>query len=133
MRGSISSAVVNNGFIHDGKQNHRCKDCGRQFVENPENQIISSESKGLIGKLLLEKIPLADIARVVEVSEPWLQDCVNKKYESVPREVKVGSKKRGRLTLQCDEAWSFVGNKGNKQWIWLAIDEEIHELVGVYD
>ncbi|PZO56271.1 MAG: IS1 family transposase [Phormidesmis priestleyi] len=127
-----SSAVVKNGFIHTGKQNHRCKDCGRQFVENPENKIISSESKVLVDKLLLEKIPLAGIARVVEVSEPWLQDYVNKKYESVSREVKVRPKKKGRLTIQCDEAWSFVGNKGNKQWIWLAIDEETREIVGVY-
>jgi len=27
--------VVKNGFIHNGKQNHLCKDCGRQFVKNP--------------------------------------------------------------------------------------------------
>ena len=34
--------------------------------------------------------------------------------------------------IQCDEAWSFVGNKGNKQWIWLAIDEETGEIVGCF-
>lgn len=28
--------------------------------------------------------------------------------------------------------WSFVGNKRNKQWIWLAIDTETREIVGVY-
>ena len=28
--------------------------------------------------------------------------------------------------------WSFVGNKGNKQWIWLAIDVLTKEVVGVY-
>jgi IS1 family transposase len=28
--------------------------------------------------------------------------------------------------------WSFVGNKGNKQWIWLAIDVFTKEIVGVY-
>lgn len=89
-----SNAVVKNGFIHNGKQNHRCKDCGRQLVENPENKIISSESKVWIDKLLLERISLAGIARVVEVSEPWLQDYANKKYESVPREVKVQPKKK---------------------------------------
>jgi len=22
--------------------------------------------------------------------------------------------------VECDEVWSYVGNKGNKQWIWLA-------------
>lgn len=35
------------------------------------------------------------------------------------------------MTLQCDEAWSFVGSKGNKQWIWLAIDEDTREIVGM--
>jgi IS1 family transposase len=28
--------------------------------------------------------------------------------------------------------WSFVGFKGNKQWIWLAIDVLTKEIVGVY-
>ena len=28
--------------------------------------------------------------------------------------------------------WSFVGNKKNKQWIWLALDIETKEIVGVY-
>ena len=27
---------------------------------------------------------------------------------------------------------SFVGNKGNKQWIWLALDVETREIVGVH-
>jgi len=44
----------------------------------------------------------------------------------------VKSKKRGKLTIQCDEMWSFVGNKNNKQWIWLAIDVLTKEIVGVY-
>lgn len=28
--------------------------------------------------------------------------------------------------------WSFVGSKSNKQWIWLALDVETREIVGVY-
>ena len=28
--------------------------------------------------------------------------------------------------------WSFVANKKNKQWIWLALDIETKEIVGVY-
>jgi len=28
--------------------------------------------------------------------------------------------------------WSFVLNKGNKQWIWLALDVKTREIVGVY-
>lgn len=57
--------------------------------------MISDETKVLIDKLLLEKIPMAGIARVVDVSEPWLQGYVNDKYASVPREVNVSAKKKG--------------------------------------
>ena len=39
---------------------------------------------------------------------------------------------KGRLTLECDEAWSFVSNKGNKRWIWLAINRETREIVGMH-
>lgn len=91
---SNSASVIKNGFIHNGKQNHLCKDCGRQFVKDPQNKVISEETKALIDKLLLEKIPLAGIARVAEVSESWLQEYVNKKYEGAPRQVKVKAKKR---------------------------------------
>ncbi len=28
--------------------------------------------------------------------------------------------------------WSFVSNKGNQQWVWLFLDLETKEIVGVY-
>jgi transposase-like protein len=59
-----SGHIVKNGHIHNGKQNHRCKTCGRQFVKDPQYKVISQETKELIDKLLLEKLPLAGIARV---------------------------------------------------------------------
>lgn len=90
-----SQNVVKNGKIHNGKQNHKCKDCGRQFVKDPQNKVIDDATKVLIDKLLLEKLPLAGIARVVNVSEPWLQKYVNDKYERVPRQVKVSRVKKG--------------------------------------
>jgi insertion element IS1 protein InsB len=34
--------------------------------------------------------------------------------------------------MQCDELWSFVDNKGNKKWVWLALDVKTREIVGVY-
>lgn len=90
-----SQQIVKNGKIHNGKQNYRCRNCGRQFVENRQQKIISQSTKNLIDKLLLEKIPLAGIARVTDVSEPWLQNYVNDKYESVSQQVSVTAKKKG--------------------------------------
>ena len=89
-----SNHIVRNGKIHNGKQNFKCRDCGRQFVENPQQKLIALNTKDLIDKLLLEKIPLAGIARVTCVSEPWLQKYVNTKYEGVVQQVEVRSKKR---------------------------------------
>lgn len=30
--------------------------------------------------------------------------------------------KKGKLTIKCDQLWSFVDRKDNKQWMWLALD-----------
>ncbi len=127
-----SSNVVKNGSIHNSKQNHKCcKDCGRQFVQDPQNQIIGEATKHLIDKLLLERMPLAGIVRVAEVSEVWLQQYVNAKYQQVDRQVRVSPQKKGHLiVVDCDEAWSLVGNQGNKPWIWLAINRDTREIVG---
>lgn len=79
-----SEKVKLNGHIHNGKQNHRCKDCGRQFVLNPSQKLISEKDKALIDRLLLEKISLAGIARTMEVSEVWLQGHLSDLYASCP-------------------------------------------------
>ena len=127
-----SEMIVKNGSNSCGKQKFLCKNCRRQFVENPKNKIISQETKDLIDDLLKEKIPLAGIARVAKVSKRWMQTYANKKYESIPRVVNVTEKKKGRLTIQCDEMWSFVGCHDNKVWIWLAKDVDTREIVGMY-
>ncbi len=36
------------------------------------------------------------------------------------------------LSRAVESMWSFMGSKQNKQWIWLALDVESRELVGVF-
>ena len=79
--------MVKNGHIHNGKQRYRCKSCGRQFVYGATTKRISEETKQRVDKLLLEKLSLAGIARVLDVSETWLQGYVNKKYAIVEHRV----------------------------------------------
>lgn len=78
-----------NGHIHNGKQNRLCKDCGRQFVVEREKRLISDSDKSLIDKLLLEKISLAGIARVAQVSQVWLQGYVSELYAAQPEDLNV--------------------------------------------
>jgi transposase-like protein len=63
-----------NGHIHTGKQNHRCKACGRQFVMHADIRLIDEDQRALVARLLLEKISLHGICRVVGVSIRWLID-----------------------------------------------------------
>jgi transposase-like protein len=68
-----SHDISKNGMTRRGKQNHKCYDCGRQFVEDPQWQPKAKDTFGLVNLLLLEKIPLAGIARAAQVSNSWLQ------------------------------------------------------------
>jgi transposase-like protein len=126
-----STKTVKNGRIHNGKQRFKCHDCGRQFVEQPSKKVIDQATRELIDRLLLERISLAGIARATQVSEQWLQTYVNENYAKVPRQVQVTPKKKA-LNDSRDEVWSFVNHKGNKQWVWLALDVDTREIVGVY-
>ncbi len=127
-----SQHTVRNGRIYNKKPKYQCQDCKRQFVELPTKKSIDQETLELIDRLLLDSISLAGIARSTQVSETWLQGYVNDKYAHVPQQIQVSAKPKGKLTLECDEAWSFVDNKGNKQWIRLAMDRKTREIVGVY-
>ncbi|WP_445251555.1 MULTISPECIES: IS1 family transposase [unclassified Microcoleus] len=35
------------------------------------------------------------------------------------------------MTIQLDQLWSFVGSQDNNQWVWLALDADSREIVGV--
>jgi len=79
-----SQHTVKHGKSYHKKPKFQCQDCKRQFVENPTKKVIGQETKELIARLLLEKIPLAGIARTAQVSKTWLQEYVNDKYAQVP-------------------------------------------------
>jgi insertion element IS1 protein InsB len=53
--------------MHTGRQNHRCKLCGRAFVLHPEKQVITVEHRTLIKRLLLESLSLCGSCRAVGV------------------------------------------------------------------
>ena len=130
--------IKKNGHIHNGKQNHYCKKCGRQFVENPEQKLISLEDKERIRDLLLERLSLRGICRVMKVSLCWLLSFMASEYEQLPDDlnyrVRVETDKLliGIIESEMDEMWSFVGNKKNKQWIWIAMDARSRQIIAFH-
>ena len=127
-----SEEIIKYGKTHYGKPRYKCQNCGRQFVETPTRQPIDAATRDLIDKLLLERLSLVAIVRITGVLARWLQSYVNQKYKLISQEVEVKPKKLGKLTIQLDELWSFVGNKQNNKWIWLALDASTREVLGAY-
>src|ERR1051325_1084569 len=94
-----------NGHIHTGKQNHRCKGCGRAFVLTPENSVITEEQRRLIERLLLERISLRGICRAVGVGLQWLLQFMSEQFQAAPDALPVrGSGKAPLVILQRLEA-----------------------------
>lgn len=131
------SQIKRNGHTHYGEQNYRCKNCGRQFVEN--SQHISEAERDLIRQLLLERLSLLGICRVMKVSLRWLLTFIGEVYDCLPKDLNVelphrtsGQVELLRLEAEADEMWSFVKRKENKQWVWIAIDVETKQVIAFY-
>ena len=133
-----SSNVKKNGHIHNGKQNHRCKKCGRHFVENPKQNLISLEDRERIRDLLLERLSLRGICRVMKVSLCWLLGFIASEHEQLPDDLNYRAKVEtdklliGAIESEIDEMWSFVGSKRNKQWIWIAMDARSRQIIAFH-
>ena len=127
-----------NGRIHTGKQNHKCKDCGRAFVLVPENHLVTEEQRALIERLLLERISLRGICRAIGVGLRWLLCFMVERYTAAPEHLYVqppASTQRvilHRLEAEVDELWSFVGKKANRQWVWIAMNAVTHQIIAFH-
>jgi insertion element IS1 protein InsB len=127
-----------NGHIHTGKQNHRCKVCGRAFVLTPENALITAEQRTLIERSLVERISLRGICRAVGVGLQWLWQFMVERFQAVPEHLCIDSPGRTpkvivqRLEAELDELWSFVGKKANRHWVWIAMDATTHQVIAFH-
>ena len=127
-----------NGHIHSGKQNHQCKTCGRQCVASAEEHLISDERRTLIEHLLCERISLRGICRAVGVILTWLRHVMVERFAACPAHVHVQLPVSPtdvvirQLEAEADEMWSFVRQKANKQWIWIAMDARTRQVTAVH-
>lgn len=79
-----STRFKKNGRTHNGKQNHQCKTCPRQFVQCAGQYCISDETRALIEHLLLERPSLRGICRAVGVGLKWLLGFLVQCFEALP-------------------------------------------------
>ena len=131
-----SSTIKKNGHIHNGKQNHRCLSCGRQFVLDPQNKIIDEKTRGLIRQALLERVSLEGVCRIFSVSMPWLLKFIDEVIADLPDDLNAtltsDNEEFEVAVFELDEQWSYVGNKDNQQWLWLVFHSATRQVLAMH-
>jgi len=131
-------AIQKNGHIHTGRQNHQCKDCGRQSVVDATHQVIDEEQSALVERLLCEEISLRGICRTIGVSTRWLIDFMVARFAAAPAHLHVRPVAASRsiligcLAVEVDELWGIVQKKANPYWVWIAMDKETHQIIAFH-
>lgn len=126
------------GHIHSGKQNHYCKVCGRQFVSEFEQRIVSSDERDLVMRMLSERISMRGIIRVIGVGLKWLMGFAVEYYNAAPEDLNAQVPASPNdvifrcLAVEADELLSFVQKKVNKHWLWLAIDARTRQAIAYH-
>jgi IS1 family transposase len=112
--------------------------CGRAFVRNPANPVITAEQRALIERLLLERISLRGICRAVGVGLQGLLRLMVERFQEASAHLYVeppSGPRAGivrRLEAEMDELWSFVGTKANRHWVWIAMDAVTRQVVAFH-
>jgi transposase-like protein len=131
-----SNCIKKNGHIHNGKQNHRCLSCGRQFVEKREQKILPEEKKEEIQQALLERVSLSGICRIFKVSMTGLLEFMERIFKKLPDHLNVTyvdeNEELEVAILEMDEQYGYVGNKKNDQWLWLAFHSKTRQVVAFH-
>lgn len=68
----------------------------------------------------------------MNISLTWLLAFFTEITDEIPEDMGIIKPEKSKLTIELDEMWSFVGNKENKQWIWLAIDRSTGQIIGFH-
>lgn len=103
-----SHDISKNGTTRRGKQNYKCRDCNRQFVEDPQWKPKDTDTRALVNLLLLG--PPGSLRVGGKAMSTLATRPRQKRQQSVVPKVK------GKLNVQMDELWPFVANKGNNPY-----------------
>lgn len=126
-----SEDIVRNGFDYKGDQKFHCISCGYWGTLEPQ-QGYSPERKEEILRAYQERQSMRGIERTFGVARStlayWLEDLA----EVLPTIEETLAKPQKGDVLELDELWSYVFQKKDKRWIWLAICRRTRQVVAYF-
>jgi IS1 family transposase len=122
-----STTIVKNGRTATGQQQYHCRACGVYTVtdDRARERAIKME---LVEKLHRERVSQRGIARVTGISRPTIVRWLRKKVLRPIGATILPTASRPEIEI--DEQWSYVGNKGDVVWHWVAVERGTKRVVG---
>jgi IS1 family transposase/transposase-like protein len=117
--------VVRNGIKKNGRQNHLCKDCRKQFQTEYVYRGCVTENRDFVLKMLCRGSGVRDSAAVTGVSPSTVLALIKATAGSMT----LKPKRHGYCQVQIDEQWSYVGKKEKKVWMLYAYAVQEDEII----
>ena len=122
-----SLKVVKNGLKPTGRQNFRCKDCGKQFQHEYFYQGCDPTVKAQVKSSLLHGSGIRDCTKVFGISPKTTLRLILAEGQKII----ICPKLKYYQRIQIDELYSFVNEKGKKVWIFYAYAPQTKEILAM--
>ena len=127
--GSIN--LVKNGHDYKGSQKYHCKACG-SYGTLDSWRGYSPAVRAQIKRGLLERVSLRGLARMLALSRRTIGRWLEAWVAQVPPLHTSLLPARLDDVLEVDELWSFVGNKQQQRWVWLALCRRTRQVIAYW-
>jgi IS1 family transposase/DNA-directed RNA polymerase subunit RPC12/RpoP len=124
--GSIN--IIRNGTNKCGNAQYHCKDCGAYRVLKPK-QGYTAEQRRQVIHAYRERMSLRGVERVFGVCRQTVMTWLEQRVAALPYLVDSLLPAQADDVLEVDEAWSFVGKKAHKRWLWTVLCRRTRQIV----
>lgn len=127
-----SADIIRNGSNKCGNPQYHCKSCGVYRVLEPKTPKYCPQERETVLRASQERVSLRGLERVFGVRRQTIVEWIKAKVWSLPTLSETLVSYQVGDVLEADEMWSFVLNKAQQRWIWLALCRRTRQIVAFY-
>jgi insertion element IS1 protein InsB len=126
-----SANIIKNGTNKCGNPQYHCKDCGVYRVLKAQERH-SEQTKTEVLRAAQERVSLRGIERIFNVCRQTVAKWIRDYLKQLPLLTDTLLLYEVGDVLELDELWSFVLDKEQKRWVWIALCRRTRQIVAFY-
>ncbi len=124
--------IVKNGTDYKSKQKFHCLECNAYGTLEPQSRSYSNRIKEFVLRVYRERTSMRGVERVFGIARQTLARWIIGKAAALPDLADTLETAKTDDVLELDELWSFVLQKSNKRWIWIALCRRTRQVVAYF-